>query len=47
MDKRELTYAKQTILGVKDWDSYQQAIRFYVRIIRPVAPGNSNVKEKI
>lgn len=36
MDKRELTYAKQTILGIKEWDNFQQALRFYARLIRPL-----------
>lgn len=45
MDKRELTYVKQTILGVKDWDSYQQALRFYARMIRPFTPINPVTKK--
>lgn len=41
MDKRELSYAKQTILGVKDWDAYQQALRFYIRLTRPLGVNRS------
>lgn len=47
MDKREITYAKETILGVKDWDSFQQVIRFYARLIRPVEPKSTTGKDEI
>jgi hypothetical protein len=32
MDKRELAFAKQAILGTKDWDTYQAIIRKCLRV---------------
>jgi hypothetical protein len=35
MDKKELAYAKQTVLAVKDWDAFQDVLRFWARLIKP------------
>ena len=35
MDKRELAYVKQTIFAVKDWDSFQNVLRFWSRLTKP------------
>jgi len=35
MDKRELAYAKQTLLTVKDWDAFQKVLRFWAQLIKP------------
>jgi hypothetical protein len=35
MDKRELAYVKQTIFAVKDWDAFQNVLRFWSRMIKP------------
>ena len=35
MDKRELAYAKQTLLAVKDWDAFQNVLRFWSKLIKP------------
>lgn len=35
MDKRELAYVKQTIFAVKDWDGFQDVLRFWSRLIKP------------
>ena len=35
MDKRELAYAKQTLLAVKDWDSFQNVLRFWAKLMKP------------
>jgi len=34
MDKRELAYAKQAVLVVKDWDIFQAVIRNYKKLLR-------------
>jgi hypothetical protein len=34
MDKRELAYVKQTIFAVKDWDAFQNVLRFWSRLIK-------------
>ena len=34
MDKKELAYAKQTVVTVKDWDAYQAVIRSITKIQR-------------
>jgi len=34
MDKRELAYVKQTIFAVKDWDAFQDVLRFWSRLIK-------------
>lgn len=34
MDKKELTYAKQSIVNVKDWDAFQTTIRFLAFLLR-------------
>ena len=35
MDKRELAYAKQTLFAVKDWDAFQDVLRFWAKLIKP------------
>lgn len=35
MDKRELAYVKQTIFTVKDWDAFQNVLRFWSKLIKP------------
>jgi hypothetical protein len=35
MDKRELAYVKQTIFAVKDWDAFQDVLRFWSRLVKP------------
>ena len=35
MDKRELAYTKQTVLAVKDWDSFQDVLRFWAKLLKP------------
>lgn len=35
MDKRELAYAKQTLFAVKDWDAFQNVLRFISKLIKP------------
>ena len=37
MDRKELAYAKQTVLNVKDWDAFQAVIRNWARMLRPEA----------
>ncbi len=37
MDKKELAYAKQTVLVVKDWDAFQAVIRSLARILSSLA----------
>jgi hypothetical protein len=38
MDRKELAYAKQALLGIKDWDAYQVVIRTWSRVIRVTVP---------
>ncbi len=35
MDKKELAYAKQTLLAVKDWDAFQDVLRFWAKLLKP------------
>jgi hypothetical protein len=35
MDKRELAYAKQTLFMVKDWDAFQDVLRFWSKLMKP------------
>ncbi len=35
MDKRELAYTKQTLLAVKDWDAFQDVLRFWSKLVKP------------
>ena len=35
MDKRELAYAKQTLFAVKDWDAFQNVLRFWSKLMKP------------
>ena len=35
MDKRELAYTKQTMLAVKDWDAFQDVLRFWAKLLNP------------
>jgi len=34
MDKRELAYARQAVIAVKDWDIFQAVIRNYKNLLR-------------
>lgn len=34
MDRKELAYAKQTILNVKDWDAFQAVIRQWANMLK-------------
>jgi hypothetical protein len=34
MDKRELAYAKQALFAVKDWDAFQNVLRFWSKPIK-------------
>jgi hypothetical protein len=38
MDKRELAYTKQTMLAVKDWDAFQDVLRFWAKLLKPSTP---------
>jgi hypothetical protein len=38
MDRRELAYAKQTLLKVKDWDRFQDVIRYWATLQRVYSP---------
>jgi hypothetical protein len=38
MDQRELAYAKQTMLAVKDWDAFQNVLRFMAKLVKPSTP---------
>jgi hypothetical protein len=46
MDKRELAYAKQTLFAVKDWDAFQDVLRFWARLIKPSSIGDGAVGVK-
>ena len=35
MDKKELAYTKQTLLAVKDWDAFQDVLRFWAKLLKP------------
>ena len=35
MDRKELAYAKQTLLAVKDWDAFQDVLRFWAKLLKP------------
>lgn len=35
MDKRELAYAKQTVFAIKDWDAFQDVLRFLSKLMKP------------
>ncbi len=38
MDKKELAYAKQTLVAVKDWDAFQAVIRSLSQITKLLSP---------
>ncbi|MDK9705643.1 MAG: hypothetical protein OEL83_01215 [Desulforhopalus sp.] len=38
MDRKELAYAKQALLGVKDWDTFQAVIRTCSRVVNTAFP---------
>ena len=46
MDKRELAYAKQTLFAVKDWDAFQDVLRFLSKLIKPTSTIDSTVVGK-
>ena len=38
MDRKELAYAKQALLGIKDWDAFQTVIRTWSRVMKTAVP---------
>jgi len=38
MDRKELAYAKQAVLGIKDWDAFQAVIRTWSRVMKAAVP---------
>ena len=38
MDRKELAYAKQALLGIKDWDAFQAVIRTWSRMTKASIP---------
>lgn len=38
MDRKELAYAKQALLGIKDWDAFQAVIRTWSKIMKAAIP---------
>jgi hypothetical protein len=46
MDKRELAYAKQTLFAVKDWDAFQDVLRFWSKLIKHTSTAESRVGVK-
>ncbi|MBU1566020.1 MAG: hypothetical protein KJ630_10370 [Proteobacteria bacterium] len=38
MDRKELAYAKQALLGIKDWDAFQAVIRNWSRVMKTAVP---------
>lgn len=38
MDRKELAYAKQALLGIKDWDAFQAVIRTWSRVMKAASP---------
>ncbi len=38
MDRKELAYAKQALLGIKDWDAFQAVIRTWSKVMKAVDP---------
>jgi hypothetical protein len=41
MDRKELAYAKQALMGIKDWDAFQAVIRTWSRVMKAVAPAET------
>lgn len=42
MDGKEMAYAKQTVLQVKDWDAFQAVLRHYAKLLKyAVSPGSA------
>jgi hypothetical protein len=46
MDKREQAYAKQTLFAVKDWDAFQDVLRFWSKLIKHTSTADSTVGVK-
>jgi hypothetical protein len=47
MDRKELAYAKQAVMAIKDWDAFQAVIRGWARLMkRHLTMGNSLIYEK-
>ncbi len=38
MDRKELAYAKQALLGIRDWDAFQAVIRTWSRVMKATIP---------
>lgn len=45
MDRKELAYEKQALLGVKDWDAFQAVIRHWSKMMKPEAHSPTSVKK--
>jgi hypothetical protein len=46
MDRKELAYAKQTILSVKDWDCFQDVVRYWARLQKAYFPTYGSMTKK-
>jgi hypothetical protein len=46
MDRKEQAYAKQALLGVKDWDAFQAVIRYWSRPRQPEVPARLSIMAK-
>ena len=47
MDRKELAYAKQAVMAIKDWDAFQAVIRGWARLMkRHLITGNWLICEK-
>ena len=47
MDRKELAYAKQAVMAIKDWDAFQAVIRGWSRLMkRHLTTGNWLICEK-
>lgn len=45
MDRKELAYEKQALLGVKDWDAFQAVIRLWSKMMRSEAGASSEARK--
>ncbi len=46
MDKKELAYTKQTVLTVKDWDAFQDVVRYWAKMVKAFSPVGCLVEAK-
>lgn len=42
MDRKELAYAKQALMGIKDWDAFQAVLRTWSRVMKASAPAETS-----